>query len=81
MRPIRSLIVVAVAATFLIACGDDDDSGGDQASQGGGEVVYHASVSPSQGSFGAREPGRWRVFITLKRKTRIPTAITYEPRL
>ena len=44
---------------------------------GGGELVYHSSVSASQGSLPARRP--WRDLITLKTKTRRPRVITYEP--
>src|SRR5207249_9711845 len=45
---------------------------------GGGEVVYHSSVSASQGSFPARRPF-CEVTTTFERKTKIPTPMIPEP--
>src|SRR5205823_10152491 len=45
---------------------------------GGGEVVYHSSVSATQGSFVARGPVR-DVLTMFTRNTSMPSPITYEP--
>src|SRR5204862_777988 len=45
---------------------------------GGGEVVYHSSVSASQGSLTARTPER-DVFNTFTANTSTPSPITPEP--
>jgi hypothetical protein len=45
---------------------------------GGGELVYHSSVSASQGSFTARAPERW-VLSTFHAKTRMPSDMIPDP--